>query len=198
MRQHEKEPLRTDRLLTEEEQQAVLVLASRLQREYDEGATLADLIQVGQEAGISRQAVEEAYLRITSIPSEQSQREQMGRSLRGEVAAIQITLLWALATWLGILALPADSVFGSVIIIGSLALFPLITGLLVRRIWLSAGLAMSISMNLLIAFSLRFGPPQGAGARNDLLLFVFPVIISFLVAGTRAVVEYKRRQHSTR
>ncbi len=182
---HESSPesLRTDQRLTLEEQQAVLILATRLQQEYDEGATLADLILMGQEAGLSREAVEEAFRRVTTQPSESTQRIRMGRAFSRELVAVLLTNIWALVTWAGVLLLPISETLGMVGVASTFFIFPLMVGLLVRRPWVAGALAACVSLNLMIAFTVRLGFPQSAGAREDLLIFFLPILLALVVSG---------------
>ncbi len=111
---HENHLFKTDERLSVGQQQAVLVLAARLRQDIEEGATLADLIQIAQEAGISREAVEDAYRTVVSQTSEPSLRRQLGRSLGNELAAVHLTIVWVVATWLGVTFLPMFEIFGQI------------------------------------------------------------------------------------
>lgn len=160
------------------------MLASRLQQEYDGGATLADLIVMGQEAGLSREAVEEAFRRVTTQPSESTQRMRMGRNLSHELMAVLLTNIWALLTWAGVLFLPISETLGMVAVASTFFFFfPLMVGLLVRRPWVAGALAACVSLNLMIAFTVRLGFPQSAGAREDLLIFFLPILLAVVVSG---------------
>lgn len=194
MHDHDQEPLRTDVRLTMDEQRAVLMLANRLQQEYDEGATLADLILIGQEAGLSREAVEEAYRRIKSQPNERAEREQMGRSLSRELAAVHFSVVWALLIWAGVMFLPTREVYAQIGVGGTFFVFPIIIGILSRRVWVAAALVISVSLSMMIAFTVRFGLPQEAGARQDMVIFLVPVAFAVLVSGLNGFLAKTRHK----
>lgn len=182
MQKHEEEKQPPAPRLNLEDQQAVLMLATRLQQEREEGASLDDLIAIGQEAGLSREAVEEAYHRIASSPTEKVEREKMGRALGNEIAAVQLTTLWILATWAGVMVLPVNEIVGVLGVVSTFLLVPTFIGLLVRRPMVAASLGAAIALNMIIAFTVRFGVPTNAGARSDFLVFVVPVVLALAVS----------------
>lgn len=178
--EHELTP--TDQHLDAEQQKAVLMLAARLQTEIDEGATLADMILSAQEVGISREAVERAYQIVVTQKSEPALRKELERKLTHEMGGIYLSLLWAAATWIGVLFLPILEIFGMIGVGGTFLVYPALIGILVRRPWIAAALTTGVMMNLLIAFSVKFGMPREAGAQANLVIFAVPIIMSAIVS----------------
>jgi uncharacterized protein with PQ loop repeat len=178
----EVELTRTDEILNPEQQKAVLLLAARMQQKYDEGATLADLIAIGQEAGLSREAVEEAYHTVMSEPSESNLRERMGRRLGNEITSIFVTIAWSAAIWLGVLFLPYMEILGMLGVFATLIVFPVLMGSLNRKPFSAAALAMWVVMNLAVSISIRFGIPQETGGQENFLALMLPVVLAFLVS----------------
>lgn len=176
----EHELQRTDERLTAQQQQAVLLLASRLQQERDESATLAEVIRIGEEAGLSREVIEEAYRQVMAQPSETALRKQVERSLGNELAAVHLTILWIVATWLGALFLPMLDIFGLIGVGGTVLVFPLLVGALVKRPWYATALAMGVVMNMLITLSVRFGVPTEMGAQQGFAMLVIPLALAYL------------------
>ncbi len=193
---HEHESPRTDVRLDAHQQQAVLMLAARLQQEHDESATLADVIRIGEEAGLSREVIEEAYRQVISQPSEKTLRRQLERSLGNELAAIHVSILWLVATWLGALFLPVLDIFGAIGILGTALVYPVLIGALVRRPWVAAALAMGVLMNMLITLSIRFGMPTEMGGQQSFAMLLIPVSLAVLasLAWHRLVPALQRKK----
>ncbi len=171
----------------------MLMLATRLQQQHDEGASLSDLISIGEEAGLSREAIEEAYHRITTQPSEKSQRELMGRILGNELAAIYLTAIWALATWAAVMIFPRSPAVEWLTIWGSFLIMPSLVGALVRRPGMAACFGIAISLNFVTAMSVRFGPPQPGW---ELMLFFLPVLLSFSVSLIASIFKRSKDRQS--
>lgn len=180
MQEHEQD--RTDARLDVQQQHAVIMLASRIQQDYDDSATLADMIRIGAEAGLSREAVEEAYRQVVAQPTEKSLRRQFDKSVGDELSALHVTVVWVMATWLAVIFGRPNETVGSVVGFSTLILYPVLVGVLVRRPWFAAALAAGVVMNLVIAFTIRFGPPNQGNFREDQLLFLLPVVIAGVVS----------------
>lgn len=189
---------RTDVRLTTQQQQDVLLLASRLQEELDSSATLADIIRIGEEAGLSRDVIEEAHRQVVSQPTEKTLRQQMEKSLGNELAAIHLTILWIVATWLGATFLPVLDIFGAVGIIGTLLMYPLLIGALIKRPWFAASLTMGVLMNMLITLSVRFGMPTEVGAQQSFVMLVIPILLALVTSLVchRVVPSIRRKKPS--
>lgn len=195
MQEHDEQRSTPVPRLSLEDQQAVLMLATRLQQEKDEGASLEDLIAIGAEAGLSRESVEEAYARVISHPNEKTEREKLGKTLGNEIAAVHLAILWMLATWAGVMVLPVNETIGMLGVVSTFLLIPSLIGLLVRRPLVAASLGTALALNMIIAFSVRFGIPTSAGARSDLLVFVIPVVLACAVSAG-AKLLYNRHKSS--
>ncbi|MCW5939318.1 MAG: hypothetical protein KF884_02690 [Fimbriimonadaceae bacterium] len=166
--------------MTAPQQQAVLLLAAQLQQERDESVTLAEVIRIGEEAGLNRDIIEEAYRQVMAQPSEKLSRKQLERSLGNELAAVHLTILWIVATWLGALFLPMLDIFGVIGVGGTVLVFPWLIGALVKRPWYATALAMGVSMNMLITLSVKFGVPTEMGAQQGFMLLVVPLVLAYV------------------
>jgi hypothetical protein len=197
MNEHQSQEFVREVRLDPQQQQAVLMLASRLQQEENDTATLEDLIKIGEEAGISRQSVETAFAQIIAQPSEKQMRREFEAAVRGEISALAVTLTWLSITWM-VIRFGSPERFGELVGFGSMFAMPVILGLLVRRIWLAGVLSLVVMLSLVTAILTQFGSPEG-GVANELPLFLVPVALAIatsLISRRKQIADILVRRRS--
>jgi hypothetical protein len=185
MQSHQQPHDWTEVRLTTEEQETVLAQAWKLQAEHSDKATLAELIQAGQEVGLSRQAIEEAYRAKFGPEAVLAAPVPAFHVSTPDPMVLRLGIVMAAATWLAVILAPQD--FQSIHIVTVLAnvlLFPLIVGWRIRNPLLACGISAAAVVNLAFIVSLRFGPP----APSDFLpLFGMMLTPSFIALAAWAV-----------